>query len=88
MAAHSGYLRSRYVVIASPSLPQTLSPFPEEEAVTAGSTFIHGLAEMKARRTESGAGLKEFLAANLGEFDPEVQGEINKLAERYVSHDE
>ncbi len=60
----------------------------EEEAVMAGSTFIHGLAEMKARRTESGAGLKEFLAANLGSFDQDVQGEINKLAERYVAHDE
>jgi hypothetical protein len=36
---------------------------------------------MTARRTDSGAGLQEFLSKNLPKFDEDVQVEINKLAE-------
>ena len=53
----------------------------DEEEETAGSSFVHGLGELKSRRTESGAGLKDFLAANLEQFDRDVQDEIQHLAD-------
>lgn len=55
----------------------------EEEA--AESTFVRGLAELKARRTESGAGLRQFLDDNLSKYDEDVQAEVNQLAERVFS---
>ena len=59
---------------------QILSDDSDED----GSSFIQGLAEMKARRTASGAGLREFLTENLAQFDQDVQNEINALADKVL----
>lgn len=50
------------------------------------SEFIAGLAELQARRTESGAGLMEFLHQNLKSFDPAVASEIQSLAEEVMQN--
>jgi hypothetical protein len=44
------------------------------------SVFVQGLAELQARRTESGAGLKQFLESNLLQFEEDVREEIESLA--------
>lgn len=44
------------------------------------SAFVAGLAELQARRTESGAGLVAFLEKNLAQFDGTVATEIMALA--------
>jgi predicted phosphodiesterase len=49
------------------------------------SGFVLGLAELVARRTESGAGLREFLRQNLFEIDERVATEIMNLAEEVLS---
>lgn len=46
----------------------------------AGSVFIRALADFESVRTASGAGLRQFLDANLGQFEPKVADEINVLA--------
>lgn len=51
---------------------------PQEEF---RSSFVEGLAEMMHRRTDSGAGLHEFLDKNLGQFQPAVATEIKVLAQ-------
>jgi len=43
------------------------------------SAFVSGLAELQSRRTASGAGLMEFLAQNLTQFEPDVADEIMNL---------
>lgn len=43
------------------------------------SAFVAGLAELQARRTASGAGLMEFLAQNLSQFESDVADEIMNL---------
>lgn len=57
--------------------------FHEAVAEAAGqvqtSAFVTGLAELQARRTASGAGLMEFLAQNLSQFEPDVADEIMNL---------
>jgi hypothetical protein len=45
---------------------------------------VHGLAELVARRTESGAGLREFLQHNVTQFDERVAQEIMNLAEEVL----
>ncbi len=49
---------------------------PEES----GSRFVDGLRELLLRRTDSGAGLHQFLEQNLGQFEPAVASEIRELA--------
>jgi DNA repair exonuclease SbcCD nuclease subunit len=44
------------------------------------SAFIAGLAELQARRTDSGAGLMQFLETNVAQFEPAVANEIMNLA--------
>ncbi|WP_437187434.1 metallophosphoesterase [Planctomicrobium sp. SH668] len=44
------------------------------------SAFVSGLAELQARRTESGAGLMEFLKHNVQQFESSVADEILNLA--------
>ncbi len=46
-----------------------------------GSQFVDGLRELQLRRTDSGAGLHQFLEQNLGQFDDDVAGEIRQLAQ-------
>jgi len=48
------------------------------------SAFVSGLAELVARRTATGAGLREFLSRNLGQFEPRVAREINLLAQEIL----
>ncbi|MFO0813716.1 MAG: metallophosphoesterase family protein [Gemmatales bacterium] len=48
------------------------------------SAFIHGLAELQARRTDTGAGLLAFLENNLHQFSPAVGTEIRSLADEVV----
>jgi len=52
----------------------------EIKAERTSSEFVTGLKELTSRRTESGAGLHEFLAENLGQFEPPVAEAIKLLA--------
>jgi len=45
------------------------------------SNFVTGLAMLQSRKTESGAGLMQFLKENVSQFENEVASEILKLAE-------
>jgi DNA repair exonuclease SbcCD nuclease subunit len=45
-----------------------------------GSSFIADLAELTSRKTETGAGLMQFLDQNLGQFEKPVADEIRRLA--------
>ena len=47
--------------------------------------FIDGLRELQMRRTDSGAGLHQFLKLNLPQFDNEVAEEILSLARQVTS---
>jgi DNA repair exonuclease SbcCD nuclease subunit len=49
------------------------------------SRFITGLSTLQSRKTESGAGLMQFLKENVNQFESEVAGEIIKLAEVVLS---
>ena len=55
---------------------------PEEQ----DSAFVRGLAELQARRTETGEGLEIFLDKNLDQFDPPVADEIMRLAKEVLEH--
>jgi predicted phosphodiesterase len=50
------------------------------------SSFVRGLAELMSRRTQSGAGLQEFLNQNLPQFDPRVADEIRCLAQELLTN--
>jgi hypothetical protein len=52
----------------------------------AGSGFVADLRELTARRTDSGAGLHEFLKQHLDQFEPPVAEEILRLAAQ-VTHE-
>jgi len=52
------------------------------------SVFINGLAELESLRTASGAGLQQFLDANLPQFDGRVAEEIRRLAKEVLNHGE
>jgi len=58
------------------------------EAPGSECAFVRGLAELEARRTESGAGLLAFLEQNLAELEEEVGKEIVKLAREVTGHGE
>lgn len=53
----------------------------DEEIDTSESAFVAGLAELEARRTQSGAGLRQFIEKNIDQFDQAVAREIRALAE-------
>lgn len=58
-----------------------------EEINTGGqSSFIRELAALESTRTASGAGLAQFLEANLGQFDASVANEIRLLAKEVLDH--
>jgi len=67
-------------------------PFDEvffPELVPAGeadleSAFVSGLAELQARRTDSGAALQQFLDRNLAELDDRVAAVIRELAKEVI----
>jgi hypothetical protein len=52
----------------------------DETVGTSDSAFVVGLAELQARRSDSGAGLMAFLEKNVGQFEDEVATEIRGLA--------
>ncbi len=56
----------------------------DEEKESIGSAFITGLAELQARRTESGEGFKSFLEKNLTQFNADVSEEIKRLAKEIL----
>ena len=51
------------------------------------SSFVAGLAELQARRTESGAGLLDFLEKNVDQFEPAVASELLALAKETLSQE-
>ncbi len=53
----------------------------DDEPGEEGSAFIAGLAELQARKTQTGAGLAAFLDKNLSQFDSDVATAIRNLAE-------
>ena len=62
--------------------PEVESEQPDEEH---GSGFIADLRQLTARRTDSGAGLHEFLKQHLDQFDAPVADEIMRLAAEVTS---
>jgi predicted phosphodiesterase len=58
----------------------------EGDVTVQPSPFIAGLAELQARRTDSGAGLIEFLTKNLTAAEPAVSQEIMDLAREVTAH--
>jgi hypothetical protein len=59
-----------------------------EESDVSASAFVSGLAELQARRTQSGAGLMSFLEQNLDQFEEAVAAEIRSLAEEVTGYGE
>lgn len=51
------------------------------------SAFVRGLAELQSRRTDTGAGLMEFLEQNLGQFNEVTAAEIWNLAKEVTDND-
>lgn len=84
LEAEAGHWATRYIQIPH-------QPFEEvfhakvQAAELEGSGFVAGLAALQSRRTESGAGLHDFLDQNLDTFRPEVAQEIRRLAQE-VTH--
>ena len=58
----------------------------DESLPTNESSFVQGLAELMSRRTQSGAGLQEFLNQNLPQFDARVADEIRCLAQEMLTN--
>ncbi|MFP4225249.1 MAG: hypothetical protein ACLFRF_00850 [Desulfobacterales bacterium] len=52
-----------------------------------GSAFVSGLAELQARRTQTGEGLMLFLEKNLDQFETDVVNEIKQLAYEVTQND-
>lgn len=50
------------------------------------SAFVRALSLLESVRTASGAGLRQFLDANVQQFDVRVAAEIQKLAEEVLNH--
>jgi predicted phosphodiesterase len=59
---------------------------PDTAASVNESIFIRELAQLESVRTASGAGLRQFLEANVTQFDTKVAAEIDKLAEEVLTH--
>ena len=57
----------------------------EGMSTTEQSAFVAGLAELQARRTAGGAGLMEFLAHNLTQFETSVADEIMALTQEVLN---
>jgi len=57
-----------------------LESLKTEEAEHEQSSFVTGLAMLQMRKTDSGAGLMQFLKENVAQFDEDVAAEILNLA--------
>jgi DNA repair exonuclease SbcCD nuclease subunit len=76
----------RYIEIPHRSFEEVFHEAVLETTDTAGaSAFIAGLSELQSRRTATGAGLKEFLQHNLGQFEQPVAAEIMSLANEVMN---
>lgn len=53
----------------------------EPETPTEESAFVRGLEQLVARRTTTGQGLRDFLAANLSAFPEEISRDVRELAD-------
>ncbi len=62
-----------------------LDSIATDDTETSQSSFVTGLATLQSRKTQSGAGLMQFLNENVKQFDSEVAGEILRLAEMVLS---
>lgn len=62
-----------------------LDSLDADDIQTNQSSFVTGLAMLQSRKTESGAGLMQFLIENVNQFEAEVAREILKLAEVVLS---
>ncbi len=51
-----------------------------DETEPGGRTFAAGLKELELRRTDSGAGLHDFIEQNIKQYDPAVADELRTLA--------
>jgi predicted phosphodiesterase len=75
-------------------IPVPHKPFDEvfhpdlESASTTdqGSLFVRELALLESVRTATGAGLRQFLDANITQFQPAVANEIKRLANEVLNH--
>lgn len=75
-----GFTR-QIVEVPHQSFDEVFHPEIVDVAPTKGaSSFVAGLAELQARRTESGAGLLSFLEKNMPQFESSVAIEIMALA--------
>jgi predicted phosphodiesterase len=59
----------------------------DENVGVSDSAFVTGLAELQARRSESGAGLMAFLEKNVSQFENDVATEIMVLAREVTEND-
>ena len=57
----------------------------DEEIDTSESAFVTGLAELQARKTQTGAAFMEFINENLSQFADEIAAEILVLAKEVTS---
>ena len=78
---------TEYVEIPHKPAEEVFHPAVIPDPVSSGqSQFVQGLKEMKLRKTDTGAGLLEFLEHNLDQFEDSVAEEIMILAQE-VDHD-
>lgn len=78
----SDHLERKYVTVPHQRFEDVFhESVVDETEESFHSTFVSGLAEMMSRRTDSGAGLHEFLEQNLTQFEPAVADEIKRLAQ-------
>ncbi len=82
--SQAGWHRQRVIVPHAP-FDEVFHEEPTGAAADApASAFVQGLAELEARRTESGAGLEAFLQQNLTQFEEPVAAEIRRLAREVI----
>jgi DNA repair exonuclease SbcCD nuclease subunit len=82
----SGGWTAEHVTVPHAPFVEVFHPQVIDRADSAApSSFVAGLAELQARRTESGAGLLQFLDANLDQFNPDVCQEIRRLAQEVLA---
>lgn len=82
----SGFTR-QFVEVPHAAFDDVFHPAVVEAAIDgSASAFVAGLAELQARRTESGAGLMAFLTKNIERFDRPVADQIMSLAQEVADH--
>jgi predicted phosphodiesterase len=72
-------LREEWVAVPHEAYEDVFHEGVEEDVPGAESMFVRGLADLQARRTKTGEGLREFLDRNLDPFEDDVRAEIESL---------